>query len=193
VLASFDTGRTAAVCVKDAALATSAAPTYFPAHRVKREDGYIELMDGGIAANAPDAVAIQYAVKHLTFREEQIALLSIGTCGSVEGAASARNRYAGIFGALTQLGGTGIVNLMMAIQEDRGVRDAAIRLGSDRYLRIDRIPSSRDAAILHLDNASNKAKSVLYTLADAVHKDHLSKMEGPVWKLLRARAQAIRT
>lgn len=35
VLASWDNNRTAAITVNDAALATSAAPTYFPAHRLK--------------------------------------------------------------------------------------------------------------------------------------------------------------
>jgi predicted acylesterase/phospholipase RssA len=193
VLASFDAQRTAAISVLDAALATAAAPTYFPARRVGLGQTHIDLLDGGIAANAPDAVAIHHAVRDLAFPEQQIVLLSIGTCASVEGAAAGRYpARAGLFGALTRLGGRGIVNLMMAIQEARGTEEARVRLGADRWLRIDRSPSDEDAAFLELDNASQRSRLILGTLADAAHQEQLSKQDHNVWRLLRARAQAVR-
>jgi cGAMP-activated phospholipase len=112
VVASWDVQRTAKMSVKDAALATSAAPTYFPARRVRLGAADVDLLDGGIAANAPDAVAIHHATKDLAFPEEQLVLLSIGTCGAAQGAASGRNPVStGKLGAITRLA---IVSSVMA-------------------------------------------------------------------------------
>jgi patatin-like phospholipase/acyl hydrolase len=47
--------------VSDVALATSAAPTYFPAHRIG-DDLYA---DGGMFANSPDMIALHEAEQFL--------------------------------------------------------------------------------------------------------------------------------
>lgn len=63
----------------DAVMASAAAPTYFPAHRINGETGD-RYIDGGIYANAPDIAAITIAMKkwhRLTL--DRIYLLSIGT------------------------------------------------------------------------------------------------------------------
>jgi patatin-like phospholipase/acyl hydrolase len=60
-------------CV-DAALATSAAPTYFPAHRV----GGWRLWDGGLVANNPSAVALGEARRSYP-RGTEFTILSLGT------------------------------------------------------------------------------------------------------------------
>lgn len=191
VLASWDEHRTAAVTVKDAALATSAAPTYFKAHRLKSGIPDLDLLDGGIAANAPDAVAIQRAVTELGWPESQIAVLSVGTCASIEGAAaSLRPSAVGYIGALYKLGGRGVVNLLMAVQEDRGIGEAVARLGTERHLRIDRSPSDQQAKFLALDNASQRAHDTLKQLADIaatnILKDH------NVWNLVLSRALTLK-
>jgi predicted acylesterase/phospholipase RssA len=193
VFASWDTQRTGRISVRDAALATSAAPTYFPAHRVQLEATRIDLVDGGIAANAPDAVAIHHAVRDLAFPEERIGLLSIGTCAPAEGAASGESpsRHGNI-GAIRELGGEGIVNLMMAIQERRGTEEAEARLTKQRYLRINRIPGPHQNRVLALDNASREAQLTLAELAADAHKEHLEKQHEPVWQAVNARAQAVR-
>lgn len=59
----------------DVAMATSAAPTYFPAANV---DGH-RLIDGGIWANNPSVVAIAEAVSMLGVPLATIAVLNIGT------------------------------------------------------------------------------------------------------------------
>lgn len=56
--------------IVDVALATSAAPTYFPAH-----NGYI---DGGLVANNPVACAVAESIKH-GVPPEDLRILSIGT------------------------------------------------------------------------------------------------------------------
>jgi hypothetical protein len=63
--------------VVDIALATSAAPTYFPASgALGSERSY---MDGGLWANNPALLAILHAQQHMAARIENLRLLSIGT------------------------------------------------------------------------------------------------------------------
>jgi patatin-like phospholipase/acyl hydrolase len=61
-------------CV-DAALATSAAPTYFPPHPVKARRN-LSLVDGGVFANNP--VALAYAFTRPPIVDDQV-IVSIGT------------------------------------------------------------------------------------------------------------------
>lgn len=63
----------------DVAMATSAAPTYFPAARV---DGH-RLIDGGVWANNPSVVAVAEAVSVLDVSVSSIKVLNIGTTESV--------------------------------------------------------------------------------------------------------------
>jgi patatin-like phospholipase/acyl hydrolase len=64
--------------VLDAALATSAAPTYFPPH-VIGERAYV---DGGLVANAPDLVAITEAIRAFGVELDELLVLAVGTAGS---------------------------------------------------------------------------------------------------------------
>jgi patatin-like phospholipase/acyl hydrolase len=63
----------------DIALATSAAPTFFPAARV---DGH-RLIDGGVWANNPSVIAIAEAVSMLNVPLSAIRVLNVGTTESV--------------------------------------------------------------------------------------------------------------
>lgn len=58
------------------AMATSAAPTYFP---VFKDMDHIRLIDGGIWANNPLMVGIAEAVKFLDIPLDSIHILSLGT------------------------------------------------------------------------------------------------------------------
>ena len=58
----------------DAALATSAAPTYFPQHVTEDEVG---LVDGGVWANNPTGYAVAEAMGTLEWPKEDIRVLSI--------------------------------------------------------------------------------------------------------------------
>lgn len=59
----------------DVALATSAAPTYLPAHRLRG----LRLIDGGVWANNPTMVAIAEAINTFGRGPEEIAVFSLGT------------------------------------------------------------------------------------------------------------------
>lgn len=59
----------------DVALATAAAPTYFPAHEL--EDGAL-LVDGGVWANNPAGIAAVEAIGVLGWPGESLRILSLG-------------------------------------------------------------------------------------------------------------------
>lgn len=63
------------VAAVDVALATAAAPTYFPSHAI--ESG-IGLLDGGLWANNPVGLAVVEAVGVLGWPRDQLYVLSIG-------------------------------------------------------------------------------------------------------------------
>lgn len=61
--------------VVDVALATAAAPTYFPSHTLKHGES---LIDGGIWANDPVGLAAVEAVGLLKWDPEELRILSVG-------------------------------------------------------------------------------------------------------------------
>ncbi len=63
----------------DVAMATSAAPTYLPAHGLRG----MRLVDGGIWANNPAMVAISEAVSEFNIELADIRVLSLGTTSDV--------------------------------------------------------------------------------------------------------------
>ncbi|HJT20762.1 MAG TPA: CBASS cGAMP-activated phospholipase [Nitrospira sp.] len=66
----------------DAALASSAAPTYFDEAVVTNPIAAASYLDGGIWANNPVLPAIAEAVRHLKVPLDRIDVLSVGTMGN---------------------------------------------------------------------------------------------------------------
>lgn len=64
----------------DVALATSAAPTYFEAHKLELgADDYLSLIDGGVYANNPALCAYVDAKSMFGAKDGEIQLVSLGT------------------------------------------------------------------------------------------------------------------
>jgi uncharacterized protein len=78
----------------DVALATSAAPTYFPAHNIPGQGTFI---DGGVWANCPTAVGVTEAVRFLGQELRDIWVLSVSTT-NYPFHISTRARLGGILG-----------------------------------------------------------------------------------------------
>ncbi|ACD89666.1 Patatin [Chlorobium limicola DSM 245] len=72
----------ASISAVDAALASSAAPTYFDEAIVDNAISVESYLDGGIWANNPVLPAIAEAVRHLKIPLNRIDVLSVGTMGN---------------------------------------------------------------------------------------------------------------
>ncbi len=62
----------------DVCLASSAAPTYFPGHVMKYRGAPTAMLDGGMTANNPAAIALAWALREKHPRED-LLLISLGT------------------------------------------------------------------------------------------------------------------
>lgn len=118
------------------AMATAAAPTYFPSFR--QLDG-LRLIDGGVWANNPSMVALVEAFGPLEVPLADIALLSIGTVDGCKTYPQSLDR-AGKWGWAKPA--SGVILDATAI----GVNNQAkFLLGVDRYLRVN--PIAPDAGL----------------------------------------------
>jgi len=125
------------------ALATSAAPTYFPAHRSVDQ---LRLIDGGIWANNPAMVALIESFGTLKVPLERTHLLSIGTYEGV----SSRPSYLNMGGRLPwALKATDVLLRAGSI----GVNNQASFLLGDRFLRLDPTVPDKEVRIDGVNNA----------------------------------------
>lgn len=153
--------------VVDVALATSAAPTYFPIHRIGGE----MFADGGLYANSPDELALHEAEHFLRQPRDEIRMLSIGTTTSKFSFSNAINDDLGWLGWMA---GQRLTSAMIASQQLNVDYMMRHRLG-DRYLRIDQVQSKEQERQLRLDVASETARRDLLGLAEASAREHLPK------------------
>lgn len=143
--------------VAEVALATSAAPTYFPTHRIDNE----LFADGGMFANSPDAIALHEAEHFLEVPLADISLLSIGTTTQSFAFSSATNTSMGVWAWVKgDRLSKAIIGSQQALTDDM----MRHRLG-ESYLRIDRTPADAQRADLALDCASSQARTTLLAMA----------------------------
>ena len=124
----------------DVALATSAAPTFFPAHRVEGA----RLVDGGVWANNPAVIAIAEAVSVLQVPLEDVAVLSIGTTDSVSRHPRRLDR-----GGWAQWATRAAAVVLTATS--RGTNGTAQHLLGDRFVRFDAAVPERTFSIDRVD------------------------------------------
>ena len=115
------------VSLKDAILASCAAPTFFDPKVV----GPYLLIDGGLWANNPSIIAITEAISKFKKRVEQIKVLSIGT-GHITNMYTKRGRW----GLLNGWGGSKLVSYVLGLQSQASTNMGKLIL-NDRYLRLD--------------------------------------------------------
>jgi patatin-like phospholipase/acyl hydrolase len=127
------------------AMATSAAPTYFPSFR---QIDHLRLIDGGVWANNPTIVGIAEAVSVLEVPINAIKVLSLGTTDEIKGR-PVKLDYGGIF----QWKGDAI-NVIMRGQSIGAHNQALHLLGKDKIFRLDpKVPEG----LFKLDKLSEEA------------------------------------
>ena len=164
--------------VEDVALATSAAPSFFPTHSI---DGEV-FADGGLYANSPDQLALHEAMHFLGCNVANVHVLSIGTTSTnFSWSSSTKSNLGWLDWAKDQR----LLRAMMAAQQINTDYVTRHQLG-DRYIRIDANPSSEQSVQLGLDIASETAKLDLLALANASVRAEISKQ--PLQEMLKHRA-----
>lgn len=141
--------------VVDVALATSAAPIYFPLAEIGDE----LFADGGLFANSPDLLALHEAEHFFRVPTSELRMLSIGTTTTQFSFSHVGGRQLGAFGWGRRLAQTIISSQQM---------DASYILGhklGDRYVRVDEVQSREQERHLGLDVATEEAKRTIRGLA----------------------------
>jgi len=145
-----------AVLAVDAAMATCAAPSYFPAVRV----GGSLYTDGGMFAVAPDLVALHEAEQFLDVDVEDVSMLSIGTATLRYMPAEKVTVDDGAVGWLSE---GRLVLTLISVQQQHVQAMMLDRLG-ERYSHLDAVWPVR--AGLGIDVATRRAARALEELAD---------------------------
>jgi patatin-like phospholipase/acyl hydrolase len=112
----------------EVAMATAAAPTYFPAFTGTKG---LTCIDGGIWANCPATVGLIEALSVLGKRPEDIEILSIGTTSEPFSVSKLRRKKGGIL-----LWNKGLIDLFMQAQVAAALAQAKVITGR-KVLRID--------------------------------------------------------
>jgi uncharacterized protein len=151
-----------AIKMADIAMATSAAPLFFPMAEV----GDSLYVDGGLYANAPDMCGIHEATHFLGVPTEDIHVLSIGTTTS---SYSLPHKWGVRYGAAQWITNQRIVSTVISAQQQLTTFMVGHLLGS-RYLRLDTLQSPEQNQDLALDNAAPSAQRTIRGMADAVYQ-----------------------
>ena len=112
----------------DAAMATAAAPTYFPTYRLAAG---IPLVDGGMWANNPMGPAAVEALGILEWTKGDVRLLSIGCTDEAFTVNATRSSRLGLNYWATRL-----VNTFMAGQSSSSIGTAQLLLGHENVVRV---------------------------------------------------------
>lgn len=155
----------------DIALATSAAPTFFPRHVLDNN----QYVDGGLVANAPGMIALHEAEFYLGVPARSIHVLSIGTMAVKPSVDPKASRLGGVrdWGDANFFKTWKIADLFKSLKMTERLLELTIsanetltdymlgqRLGGDRYLRVDEHLSSAQATSVGLSETGPAALEV---------------------------------
>ena len=149
----------------DIAKATSAAPTYFPAHSVSVDGETLKLIDGGIWVNNPSLLNAGYLMRKNNVSPSQIHVLSLGTGQSTQPKIIPKN--AGMINVAS------IVDSLMS-SHSIGNHHSMKALFGDNYTRID-VSLEEDIALdviepKVLKELEEKAQSVFHRIDQYIKK-----------------------
>ena len=152
--------------VVDVALATSAAPTYFPLAQVNNQ----LYADGGLYVNAPDLAALHEAEHFFRVSPESVRMLSIGTTTTKFTISHDVGRKLGIAGWGKD---QRIIRAMMASQQLYVQDIVGHKLGKN-YVRIDTEQSTEQQKYLALDIATENAQGTIKGLAESAYQQEVN-------------------
>lgn len=158
--------------VVDVALATSAAPAYFPRH-VFNNGQYV---DGGLYANAPGLLGLHEALKFFDQDLQHVRLLSVGTMSSRFTVDPRQNREGGVrdWGNWSPISmSRRLFGLSISAQEVLTDFMLGHRL-QDRYLHVDDELNDERARAVALDITDQHAREVLLGAATERSKSCIS-------------------
>ena len=142
----------------DVALATSAAPTYFPNHVI----GNARYVDAGLVVNNPVLMGVIEAQRAFGYEMNAIHALCIGNMGTERAANHDKPIELGYAGWGF---GRDIIDLSMSVGEQLSNNMAKMLLGG-RISVIDTKPTNDQAHLMTLDNSSDSAASILMAQAE---------------------------
>lgn len=157
--------------VVDVAMATSAAPLYFPAAKI----GGLLYADGGLVANAPDLIALHRA-NELRLRLDRLHLLSIGTTMTPSSFITDQEQNLGLLGwmkddlRLLQHTMNGQMHLARLLARSALQYD-------NRYVCIDIEQADAEKKLLKLDSASDEAQALIRNLFQRTVNDTSLQLE----------------
>lgn len=158
----------------DVALATSAAPTYFPIH----EFNNTKFIDGGLVANSPVLMGLHEAVFKLGVDYNSIKILSVGTMSARFTVKSSLKNNSGYYKAWMM--GKNLFNLTLSANEQmhsfmsQHILENGQLNARTHYLSIDAPPTMEQGAELDLDNSSPESLKTLKACAQQSASDHAS-------------------
>lgn len=157
--------------VVDVALATSAAPVFFPIAELDQQ----HYSDGGLFANAPDLVALHEANKFFGIEDADIRMLSVGTLTSPYALPVTTKRRKGVESWMRPPTFP-LVQTVLSAQQQLALQIVAHRLG-DRHIRIDAEPSESVMATVGLDKADDASQRTLQGLGMQAATEALARAE----------------
>ena len=159
--------------MSDVALATCAAPVFFP---IYQPDGMSSCyVDGGIVGNAPGIFGVHEAMYFCGQSIENINLLSIGTMGGEFRMDSSKKLNRGILNWRENI-------FLLTISSQEKVTDYMLRhqLG-ERYSLIDELPTHDQESNIGLDIAGKAAIQTLKSMGEESAKKFIGQSDADVF------------
>jgi predicted acylesterase/phospholipase RssA len=167
-----------AMAVRDAALATTAAPIFLPPHALDKR----LYVDGGLAANSPEGIAASHAAHRLGWPRETLHLLVVG---ATQAPARVPGHLIGAqWGVSRWLSRRRLLAIAMRAQMTLARDLAEAILGQARISIIDAELTGEEEKLVGLDKADLRAAGALRTLASERYAEFRALASNPIDRLM---------